>query len=71
MKGHLKHLAMCSPMLVIGVILIIGGAGALGVILPVLGCVLMMGMMMWMMVGMARHGGRDGDGPSDHAAHHS
>jgi disulfide bond formation protein DsbB len=45
MKGHLKHLAMCSPMLVIGVVLIIGGAGALGVILPVLGCVLMMGMM--------------------------
>lgn len=59
MKGHLKHLAMCSPMLVIGVVLIIGGAGALGVILPVLGCMLMMGMMMWMM----------GHGMS-HAAHH-
>ena len=59
MKGHLKHLLMCSPMIVVGIVLLAGGANVLVAFLPVLGCVLMMGMMMRMMGhgGGHRHGG--------------
>ena len=51
MKRHLTHMAMCAPMLVIAIVLIIGGAGALAVLVPVLGCVLMMAVMMRLMGG--------------------
>ena len=51
MKGHLTHMVMCAPMLVIAIVLIIGGAGALAVLVPVLGCVLMMAVMMRLMGG--------------------
>ena len=63
MKGHLKHLLMCSPMILVGVILIAGGTNVLVASLPVLGCVLMMGMMMKMMHDGGGHhhgGGRPG-----------
>jgi hypothetical protein len=60
MKGHLKHLLMCSPMILVGFILIAGGANVLVAFLPVLGCVAMMWMMMRMAGGMGHHhGGRD------------
>ena len=55
MKRHLGHLAMCAPMLVFATILIVGGAGVLAVAVPVAGCILMMGMMMWMF-GQGSHG---------------
>ena len=63
MNGHFKHLLMCSPMILVGIILIAGGANVLVAFLPVLGCVLMMWMMMRMMGGMGGdHGGRDKSG---------
>ena len=45
MKKHLGHLLMCAPMIIVGVVLVIGGAG-LGAIVPVLACVLMTTLMM-------------------------
>jgi hypothetical protein len=57
MKGHLKHLAMCSPMFVVAAILIAGGVNAFVAVLPVVGCMLMMGLMMWAM-GHGHSGGR-------------
>ena len=58
MKGHLKHLAMCAPMLVVAAVLIATGT-SVAILVPIVGCVLMMGLMMVAMVGMAgRHGGR-------------
>ena len=53
MKGHFKHLAMCSPMFVIAAILLIGGTGVAVALLPVVGCV----VMMWLMMRMMGHGG--------------
>ena len=54
MKGHLKHLLMCAPMLVVAVILIAGGTNLLASILPLAVCML----MMWaMMSAMGDHGG--------------
>jgi hypothetical protein len=52
MKDHWKHLAMCSPMLVIAVVLLDGGASVIAAIVPLLGCVL----MMWLMMRMMSHG---------------
>lgn len=57
MKAHAKHLLMCAPMLIVGLILIAGGAGV-GLLVPLVACVLMMGMMM----------GAMGDGHSGHQA---
>lgn len=54
MRKHLGHLAMCAPMIVVGAILVIGGAG-LGALVPVLACALMMTVMM----GSMGHGGHD------------
>ena len=45
MRGHLKHLLMCAPMLVVGLVLIAGGAGA-GLLIPLLACTVMMAVMM-------------------------
>jgi hypothetical protein len=53
MKHHGKHLLMCAPMIVVGVVLLALGAG-LGVLIPVAGCILMMAAMMAAMPG---HGG--------------
>lgn len=63
MNGHLKHLLMCSPMILVGIILLAGGANVLVAFLPVLGCVVMMWMMMRMMAGTGdHHGGGDKSG---------
>jgi hypothetical protein len=56
MKQHLKHLAMCAPMIVLGLILLIGGAGAATALLPVVACI----VMMWLMMRMMGHS-HDGD----------
>ena len=50
LKHHAMHLLMCAPMLVIALIAIASGA-SFAFLLPVLGCALMMGMMMRMMMG--------------------
>lgn len=54
LKHHAKHLLMCAPMLVVGAVLIAGGAG-FGVLIPLVACTLMMAVMM---NGMG-HGDRD------------
>lgn len=52
---HLKHAAMCAPMLVLGGVLLISGAG-FGSLVPLVACVVMMAMMMRVM----DHGGGSG-----------
>jgi hypothetical protein len=54
MKGW--HIALCAVFVVAGIALVAAGAGALA-FLPALGCVAMMGLMVWMMIG---RGGGDG-----------
>jgi len=61
MKGHLKHLAMCAPMLVIAVVLLISGA-SIASLLPFVACVGMMWLMMMLMPGHQR---REGHAPSE------
>lgn len=53
MKLHLKHLLMCAPMFAIAAVLIVT-TGSTAVILPAIGCALMMGAMMAGMALMAR-----------------
>jgi hypothetical protein len=60
MKGHLKHVAMCVPMFIVGGVLLATGTG-LAVLVPIAGCVLMMGLMMVGM-GMLGRGGQHGGG---------
>jgi hypothetical protein len=50
------HMAMCGAMIVVAlaVVAVTGSAVAL---LPVVGCVVMMGAMMWMMGSMGGRGG--------------
>lgn len=60
MKHHLGHVAMCTPMILVCVVLLATGAG-LAAIIPALGCVLMMTLMMGgMAVAMNRHKGHGG-----------
>jgi hypothetical protein len=49
---------ICAGLVIVGIVLITAGAQAFAFI-PALGCALMMGMMIWMMV---RHGGHGGGG---------
>jgi hypothetical protein len=49
------HLLMCAPMLLIGVVLLVGGAGV-GVLIPLVACVLMMALMMGSMSGHDQRG---------------
>ena len=44
MKDHLKHLLMCAPMPLVGLVLIAGGAGA-GILIPLIASTVMMGPM--------------------------
>jgi hypothetical protein len=50
------HMLACAGLVVVAVALVAAGVGAFALIAPV-GCVLMMGMMIWMMV---RPGGHHG-----------
>jgi hypothetical protein len=48
---------MCAAMVVVALVVVLATGSAL-YILPALGCMLMMGAMMWMMLsGMSGHGG--------------
>ena len=61
LKSHWMHLG-CAAMIVVAVVLAVGGAGVFAAVVPAIGCLLMMGLMMWMM-GAAMH---RSNGPSDH-----
>jgi hypothetical protein len=50
------HMMLCVVFVAAGIVLVTAGAGAFA-FLPALGCMLMMGMMIWMMVRPGRHGG--------------
>jgi hypothetical protein len=43
------HMLVCAGLVALGVVLAVSGANALAFI-PAMGCMLMMGMMVWMMV---------------------
>ena len=59
MRGHGAHIWMC-----VAVVLVLATGSGAWFVLPALGCALMMGAMMWMMMGgMGGRGG--GSGPSD------
>ena len=47
MKEHAKHLLMCAPMIVVGIILIATGS-SIGILVPLLACTAMMWAMMSM-----------------------
>jgi hypothetical protein len=51
MKHHMAHFAICGVVIAIAVALAATGSGVL-VVLPALGCLLMMGLMMWGMGAM-------------------
>lgn len=53
---HWHHMAICAGLVAVAIVLVAAGAGAFAFIAP-LGCALMMGMMIWMMVRPGRHGG--------------
>ena len=57
LKHHAMHIAMCAPMLVIGGVLIATGS-SVGILIPLVGCVLMMGLMMQ---AMGQNGGQSGN----------
>ena len=50
------HMLICAGLVVGTIVLVTVGADAFAFI-PALGCALMMGMMIWMMVRRAGHGG--------------
>jgi hypothetical protein len=50
------HMLICAGLVIVGIVLITAGAQAFAFI-PALGCALMMGMMIWMMVRPGGHGG--------------
>jgi hypothetical protein len=53
---HWHHMAICAGLVAVAIVLVAAGAGAFAFIAP-LGCALMMGMMIWMMVRAGGHGG--------------
>ena len=51
-----KYMWVCVALLGVGMVAVMVGATGTWVVLPLVGCMLMMGVMMWMMGGMG-HGG--------------
>ena len=60
MRGHGAHMWMCAAMVVVALVAV-AATGNGFFILPALGCMLMMGAMMWLMMGgmSGRDGGSD------------
>lgn len=61
MRGHGAHVWMCAAVIVVAFVLVLATGSGGWLLLP-LGCLLMMGVMMWMMMGGmgGRGGGSDG-----------
>ena len=59
MKRHALHILMCLPMVLVAILLVAGGVGALALV-PVLVCAVMMGAMMSVAAGFGRNRGGDG-----------
>ena len=59
MKNMSGHMAMCFGLIGVGAVLLLAGVTGAWLLLPLVGCMVMMGMMMWMMMGGMGHG--DGD----------
>ncbi len=53
MEGHGKHIAICVGLMAVGGVAAIAGLGALRALAGA-GCILMMGMMIWMMAQATR-----------------
>lgn len=53
MHGHGKHIAICVGLVAVGGVAAVAGLGALRVLAGA-GCMLMMGLMVWMMVRATR-----------------
>ena len=49
-----SHMLLCASLVVLGVALFAGGLGAFTFV-PLAACMLMMGVMMWMMMGSGRN----------------
>ena len=62
MRGHGVHMWMCAAMVAVALVAVLV-TGSAWYILPALGCMLMMGAMMWLMMGAM--GGRGGSDRSD------
>lgn len=56
MREHGVHMSMCVALVVVALVFVLSTGSAAFFVLPVLGCMLMMGAMMWMMMG-GRGGG--------------
>ena len=50
MRGHGAHIWMCAAVLLAALVIVLATGNAFFII-PALGCMLMMGAMMWMMMG--------------------
>jgi hypothetical protein len=50
------HMLACAGLVIVAIVLVAAGAGAYAFIAPI-GCVLMKGIMVWMMVRPGGHGG--------------
>ncbi|MBN1529245.1 MAG: hypothetical protein JW895_09310 [Thermoleophilaceae bacterium] len=53
LKHHAPHLALCAPMVVVAVVLLASGT-SIAVLIPVVGCMLMMAFMMAAMGGVGQ-----------------
>ena len=58
MRGHGAHIWMCAAAVAVALVLVLATGSGAWFVLPALGCALMMGAMMWMMIsGMGGRGG--------------
>lgn len=61
MRGHGMHMWICGAMVLVALVVVLA-TGSAYYLLPAIGCVLMMGAMMWMMMaGMGAHRSHGGD----------
>ena len=58
MRGHRMHMGLCGGMILLALGFVVA-TGSAYFLVPVIGCVLMMGAMMYVMAGMGRRGGGD------------
>jgi hypothetical protein len=61
MRGHGMHMWMCGAMVLVALVVVLA-TGTAYFLLPVIGCVVMMGAMMLMMGGIGGRGGHGDEG---------